>query len=280
MKAENENQKRASITYSCYYKQSREGEQFVADHVLNYQITGTSLLSDGNSQYESREGTFRFIRRNQLLKFSKHPPANGEYQSLSILFIQETLKSFSLAYEVLSEQKPHEQFIFTLQTNSLLESYANSLLTYRQSTILENAQMVDIKLNEGILLLLQTNPALKDILFDFNDPHKIDLESFMNKNYHFNVHLERFAYLTGRSLATFKRDFEKIFGVSPRHWLQQKRLKEAYYLIHEKGKIASDIYLDLGFEDLSHFSFAFKKAYGVAPTKIISIQDNSLHSTN
>jgi len=45
-------------------------------------------------------------------------------------------------------------------------------------------------------------------------------------------------------------------------------LQEAYYLIKEKGKAPSAIYLDLGFEDLSHFSFAFKKAYGVAPTKI------------
>lgn len=268
MKSENE--KRASIVYSCYYKQSREGEQFVADHVLNYQIAGTSILNDGNNRYESHEGSFRFIRRNQLLKFSKHPPLDGEYQSLSIFFTQETLKSFSLAYEVLPDQKQYEQYIYALQTNSLLENYVNSLLTYRQSTIFENSQMVDVKLKEGVLLLLHTNPALKDILFDFKDPHKIDLESFMNKNYHFNVHLDRFAYLTGRSLATFKRDFEKVFGVSPRHWLQQKRLKEAFYLIHEKGKIASDIYLDLGFEDLSHFSFAFKKTYGVAPSKMVS----------
>jgi AraC-like DNA-binding protein len=37
-------------------------------------------------------------------------------------------------------------------------------------------------------------------------------------------------------------------------------------LIKEKGRRASDIYLDLGFEDLSHFSFAFKKQFGVPPS--------------
>jgi AraC-like DNA-binding protein len=82
------------------------------------------------------------------------------------------------------------------------------------------------------------------------------------------VQLQRFAYLTGRSLATFKRDFEKIFHLSPSRWLQQRRLQEAHYLIKEKGKAVSDVYLDLGFEDLSHFSFVFKKKYGVAPSKI------------
>ena len=92
----------------------------------------------------------------------------------------------------------------------------------------------------------------------------------MNQNYHFNVHLERFAYLTGRSLATFKRDFEKLYHTTPGRWLQQKRLQEAHYLITEKGKTASDIYLDLGFEDLSHFSYAFKKQFGEAPSRIIS----------
>jgi AraC-like DNA-binding protein len=63
----------------------------------------------------------------------------------------------------------------------------------------------------------------------------------MLKNYHFNVHLNRFAYLTGRSVATFKRDFEKIFNTTPSRWLQQQRLREAYYLIKEKGCRASDV---------------------------------------
>ncbi|MGZ3946425.1 MAG: helix-turn-helix domain-containing protein, partial [Mucilaginibacter sp.] len=101
-----------------------------------------------------------------------------------------------------------------------------------------------------------------------SEPGKIDLEAFMNKNFHFNVGLDRFAYLTGRSLATFKRDFEKLFSITPSRWLQQRRLQEAHYLIKEKGRTASDIYLDLGFEDLSHFSFAFKKLYGLAPSKV------------
>jgi AraC family transcriptional regulator, exoenzyme S synthesis regulatory protein ExsA len=82
------------------------------------------------------------------------------------------------------------------------------------------------------------------------------------------VDLSRFAYLTGRSLSTFKRDFEKVFNDSPNHWLQQKRLRDAHYLIKEKGWKSSDVYLEVGFKDLSHFSFAFKKAYGKSPSKL------------
>jgi AraC-like DNA-binding protein len=103
-------------------------------------------------------------------------------------------------------------------------------------------------------------------LFDFSDPYKIDLEKFMLSNFHFNFPLEKFAQFTGRSLAGFKRDFQKVFGMPPRRWLQEKRLAEAWHLIEKRNKKPSAIYLDLGFESLSHFSHSFKKKFGKAPS--------------
>ncbi len=41
----------------------------------------------------------------------------------------------------------------------------------------------------------------------------------------FNMSLEKFGYLTGRSLTTFKRDFFKTFKTTPQRWLTQKRLE-------------------------------------------------------
>jgi AraC-like DNA-binding protein len=120
----------------------------------------------------------------------------------------------------------------------LLKSFVDSLMPYRDFQPPNNPQLMALKLKEAILVLLQTNPEMKDILFDFSDPGKIDLEGFMNQNFHFNVQLKRFAYLTGRSLATFKRDFEKIFHISPSRWLVQRRLEAAHYLIKEERKSA------------------------------------------
>jgi hypothetical protein len=48
------------------------------------------------------------------------------------------------------------------------------------------------------------------VLANFEEPGKIDLADYMEKNFMFNLPLEKFAYLTGRSLTTFKRDFSKI----------------------------------------------------------------------
>ena len=96
----------------------------------------------------------------------------------------------------------------------------------------------------------------------------MDLEEFMNRNFKFNISLERFAFLTGRSLSSFKRDFQKTFAATPGNWLKKKRLDEAYFLLSKNNARANDIYLDVGFEDLSHFSFAFKKEFGLAPTEL------------
>lgn len=256
------------INHNCYLTRSREGEQFVPEHVFSYQISGSLTINDGNKTYQVEQGEFRLSKRNHLIKFVKQPPPNGEYKTLSIYLDQQTLRNFSLEYGYKAEKHPDEGPFITLKSNPLYKSFMESLLPYAQSGHSISNELQRLKLREAILILLQAKPELKDVLFDFSEPGKIDLEGFMNKNYHFNVQLKRYAYLTGRSLATFKRDFEKIFYLSPSRWLQLRRLQEAHYLIKEKGQAPSDVYLELGFENLSHFSFAFKKKYGVAPSRI------------
>ncbi|TDW95814.1 helix-turn-helix domain-containing protein [Dinghuibacter silviterrae] len=254
-----------AIVSSCYHAQSRAGEQFAPEHVFSLQLTGRLILNDAEREYVCEPGSFHFTRRNHLIKFNKLPPPGGEFRTLSVYLDQETLRGFSVEYGLApAPGAPAEGAIITLAAAPLYKSYMDSLPPYLDM----DGPLLDLKVKEAILVLIRTDPWLQDILFDFSEPGKIDLEAFMQKNFHFNVELKRFAYLTGRSLATFKRDFEKIFHATPSRWLQQRRLQEAHYLIKEKGKAPSDVYLDVGFEDLSHFSFTFKKRYGVAPSRI------------
>lgn len=258
------------IAYSCYFTRNREGEQFAPEHVFSYQISGTLTINNGNKEYVFNAGDYRFIRRNQLIKFTKQPPADGVFKSISVYLDQAVLREFAMehCYQADPVQSQAAESIVTLKGGSLLKGFVDSLMPYSEEDQLIDSQLQALKVREAIMILLRSSPVMKDILFDFNEPGKIDLEAFMNKNFHFNVQMSRFAYLTGRSLATFKRDFERIFHTSPSRWLQQRRLQEAHYLIKEKGRAASDVYLEIGFEDLSHFSFAFKKMYGIAPSRL------------
>ncbi|MCG6188674.1 helix-turn-helix domain-containing protein [Maribellus maritimus] len=257
------------INFSCHTSDYREGEHFTSAHSFGMVISGIMELNDGEKKKQFKKGDLYSARKNHLLKFVKHPPANGEFKSISIYFDEELLRDFSIEYGCIAENKQNQPAYISFPNDKLLTAFIDSLLRY-EDALKEKSdiQLIRIKQKEALLLLLHYDASLKDSLFDFSDPHKIDLEAFMNKNFHFNVHLDKFAYLTGRSMAAFKRDFQKIFNDSPRHWLQQKRLQEAHYLLSQKGKIATDIYLDLGFENLSHFSYAFKKMYGYNPSSL------------
>ncbi|MBO9616273.1 MAG: helix-turn-helix transcriptional regulator [Dyadobacter sp.] len=264
------NKPKSPIAYSCYFTRNREGEQFAPEHVFSYQISGSLTINNGEKEYIFKPGDYRFIRRNQLLKFIKQPPADGVFKSVSVYLDQETLRSFAMEHGYQADPAPGQEAesVIALKGGGLLKGFMDSLMPYSEDDQLIDADLQALKLREAIMILLRSSTVMKDILFDFSEPGKIDLEAFMNKNFHFNVQINRFAYLTGRSLATFKRDFEHIFHTSPSRWLQQRRLQEAHYLIKEKGRTASDVYLEIGFEDLSHFSFAFKKMFGVPPSRL------------
>jgi AraC-like DNA-binding protein len=257
------------ILYSCYAHVSRGGEQFVPQHVFSYVYSGNQEVYLGGKNYHYQAGDFRFFQKNQLCRFVKNPPVGGEFKSISIMMDQDTLRSLSAEHHLHMSQPYTGEGTFHLQPTPLLRSYIDSLSPYLDENSEVNSAITLLKVKEAVMILVQTNPVFKDILFDFSEPGKIDLEAYMNEHYKFNVDITRFAYLTGRSLATFKRDFERIFHTSPNRWLQQKRLTDAWYLIKEKGQKVSDVYMDVGFKDLSHFSFAFKKAYGVAPSSLL-----------
>jgi AraC-like DNA-binding protein len=156
-----------------------------------------------------------------------------------------------------------------IPVNDYLQAFFQSVIPYirHPEEKITNALGM-LKVKEAVYLLLNAMPQLKDFLFDFSEPYKMDLEKFMLGNFHYNVPIEKFALLTGRSLAGFKRDFQKIFDMAPRQWLQDRRLTEARHLIEKKNKKPSAIYLDLGFESLSHFSNSFKKKFGKAPSEL------------
>jgi len=259
-----------AFVYSCYFDKALGHEQFVSEYVISYQISGETHIDHQNGLVILKEGQLLISRRHQLAKAFKYPAKNKEYRALSVILHTERLKKFGMDHHYALDKKYNGVPNLLLGSNSFLDSFFQSLVPYVEQAKLVSTQMETVKVNEILTLLLETYPELKTFLFDFSEPFKIDLEGFMLKNYQYNVPIENFAKLTGRSLASFKRDFQKIFDTSPRKWLKEKRLSEAYYLIEKKQQKPTDIYLDLGFENLSHFYSSFKEKFGITPAMIIA----------
>jgi AraC-like DNA-binding protein len=222
---------------------------------------------DGYKHYNMKPGDYCIARKNHLVRYTKYRE-DGQFEKVIIAFDEKFLKKFLERYPYQSKPTDNDDSFLFISEDKLIKNFVQSLEPYYNGTEQLDDVFVDIKREELLMILLKNNPYLKDIFFNFNVPHKIDLELFMNHNYKFNISLERFAFMTGRSLSTFKREFKAIFNTTPGKWLMSKRLHEAYFLLEKEHKKSTDIYIDLGFEDLSHFSFVFKKEFGIAPSEV------------
>lgn len=97
------------------------------------------------------------------------------------------------------------------------------------------------------------------------EKNKACMKEVMERNCIYNIKLEEFAKLTGRSLASFKRDFTAIYKTTPGRWLMQKKLEHAKQLLTVTDKNITQISFDAGFENSSHFIRLFKQFYRITP---------------
>ncbi|MCF0058808.1 AraC family transcriptional regulator [Dyadobacter sp. CY356] len=255
------------MIFSSYLStRKKEKVAFLENKILVLQVSGRFTLETANEKISMGRGEMLLVQKNQLAELTKTPLEGEYYQTIVISLNEELLRKIVLEEQIEIGQKYTGPPNILIPANDFLRAFFDSIIPYvRNPDPKITSSLGRLKVKEAVHLLLYTMPELEEFLFDFSEPYKMDLEKFMLSNFHYNIPVEKFALLTGRSLAGFKRDFQKIFGMAPRHWLQERRLIEARHLIESKNKKPSAIYLELGFESLSHFSHSFKRKFGKTP---------------
>lgn len=76
------------------------------------------------------------------------------------------------------------------------------------------------------------------------------------------------AHLSGRSLSSFNRDFKETYEITPKKWLQEKKLSKAKEILEGKEFSVTEVAFAMGYENVSAFIKAFKLKYGVTPKQI------------
>ncbi len=261
----------SGIFLSCYSAYSEKCIHATPEHVLVYLYSGEQVIEDRNKKIKLQAGECAFIRRNHRLNMYKNSKGEELYKGISLTFKRSVLRDFYSKMnksEIPKDIKISDKTVFKLDPNPAIQSLFESLTPYFDSNVKPIEGVTQLKVLEGIYALLNSNELLYPILFDFAEPWKIDLLEFLNDNYMEDLTMEQLASFTGRSLATFKRDFKKISNLTPQKWLIKKRLETAYIKLKEEGQKVQDVYLEVGFKNPSHFSTAFKKQYGISPSEI------------
>lgn len=255
------------IKLSCYEDKFFKSDIMFDHHMLVWFISGETKIVQADATYIFKKGDIFLIPRNQLATIINYPTGALPHKTVVMHLSTARLREYYARLDV----KPRAVAvpkILSYSNHPLLESCLASLIPYFDMKELPPG-LASLKISEAISILRAIDKNIDNVLANFEEPGKIDLATYMEKNFMFNLPLEKFGYLTGRSLTTFKRDFNKAFNATPQRWLTQKRLELAHYELTQKKKKPIDVCYEVGFENLSHFSFAFKKQYGFAPSELI-----------
>jgi AraC family transcriptional regulator, exoenzyme S synthesis regulatory protein ExsA len=154
-----------------------------------------------------------------------------------------------------------------VENDVTLLAFFQSMRTYLSGKKKPPEPLVRLKLKELVTSILTsgTNPELAAYFRKIGTNRSLPLVEIMESNFRFNLSLEEYAKLCHRSLSSFKREFQTRLQESPGKWLQRRRLAYSAGLLRTSPMNVTEIALESGFEDVSHFSRVFKERFGVPP---------------
>ncbi|HDZ3729476.1 TPA: helix-turn-helix transcriptional regulator [Vibrio harveyi] len=107
------------------------------------------------------------------------------------------------------------------------------------------------------------------------DQHQVDkIDHYIEENIGDNIAVDDLADLLGCSKFYFLREFKKLIGVTPYQYLMNKRLEQARVALSSGSVNIALTAHELGFNDQSHFTRAFKNHFGMTPGQFVKQQEN------
>jgi len=99
------------------------------------------------------------------------------------------------------------------------------------------------------------------------DGRIFDLRNSLLANLKHDWTVEEMAALTGITLSHFRIVFRASLDMSPASFLKKIRLEKARHLLETTYDQVSQIGIDVGIPNDSHFARDFKQKYGLTPTE-------------
>jgi AraC-like DNA-binding protein len=235
---------------------------------LSYVISGKKDWTAVDGTYTIEAGEALFFKRGL---YNTRQYFDEKYCTILFFITEDFIRKFLRDNEALLGRQEREDIdtqIFEIDVTETLKTLFLSMFSYLDQGNVPRA-LVEVKFRE-LLFNIALNPTNRNLLAYFNSLRhigKTDLKEIMDKNFHFDLKLDEYARLCGRSLSTFKRDFTAHFKETPGKWLNRKRLEYSRTLLGNPDLNISEICFESGFRNTSHFNSCFKKRYKYPPNQ-------------
>ena len=260
----------SNVLIASYFTDDRECAHENREHTLVYLCSGELEIEERGKKTVLHPGDCAFMRRDNRMWLQKKVEEGKPYRSIVLKFSKSFLREFYQTldrHQIPTGSKREKVSLRILPSNRPdIRLLFESVIPYFDAGKRPSEEVLKLKMIEGVYVLLNTDRNLYASLFDFVEPWKIDILDYLNENYMCDLSMEEIASYTGRSLATFKRDFAKVSDLTPQKWIIKRRLEAAHDLIRSGKKKVTEACFDVGFKNLSHFSKIYKDTYGIAPS--------------
>jgi len=243
-----------------------ERHSYLSMHALSFVEEGVQELelSDG-TVFRVMAGEIVCLQRG-IYTISDLLVKSQSFKSHIIFFTDELLNEVLLQHIPQTNNLANVEQIFKVKAPSYVYNYWNGIkvLSEAYGTV---ANLYYLKFKELLTVLFAAWPNALEQFSGLTQPKQqgLHLQTFMNQYFDQPFTIADYAYLMGQSESTFRRVFKSKYGIAPKKWIIQKRMKKGEALLKNKEYTVQQIAKAVGYENTSHFIKAFKKYYGYTP---------------
>lgn len=232
-----------------------------------------SFLQEGKKEVIADNGLFSIENTDFLLMKAGHCLMTEklsfqaqQYRSVLLFFSNEEVQQFVQKFRISIPKSSNELAVQSFTYDSYIQQFVHQLAGLAQRSTPLQLKLLPTKWEEIMLYLVEMygSEILQSILSSSDNKTQQFVEVVENNKLN-KLTLKELAFLTHMSVSSFKRTFEKQYNEAPMKWFQARRLEYAAYLINQKQKRASDIFFEVGYENLSSFIQAYKSKFGITP---------------
>ena len=239
-------------------------------HSVVYVLNGQKKWITPSDEY--------IVKANQSIFLRKGAFKNQQYfeESFCVLmffmqddFIRRCVEEDVKRESFVLKKIDHPDMVYRLHVSDSLKTLYHSFFSYLKEPHKIPQKIIELKFREMLLNICcdRENVTVRNVLYTLSENLQGGIEQVMEEQYRFNLKVEEYARLCGRSISSFKREFKKIYDTTPGKWLLAKRLNLATEYMLSTDLSIQQVCYECGFESDSHFIRSFKSRFNETPKK-------------
>ncbi|QMW02809.1 helix-turn-helix domain-containing protein [Spirosoma foliorum] len=271
-----------SLVESCANAHDKKAKIFLEDHLLLFVLEGTHHIRWGTQSVSVGKHQMVLLKKHTYFESHKvgNPDNQFAYESMMFFLKDGFLTEFVRQTSLEADISKSDSEITVKDFGSRMLKFLESLHPYFRDPEEINEQLFKLKMLELLYDLAVTDKQLLAQLTTLEREFVADLSQVIEANYLKDLSLQQLATLAGRSLSSFRRDFQRIYLAQPAQWLKQKKLEKALDLLLHTRLPISDVGRQVGITNSAHFTRVYKQHFGQTPSQARSLPGKKVVDAN